>query len=108
MTAPVRQQPSQDSWVVSFTMPASCTLETLLEPVDSQVTLRQVPARRAAALRYSGFWNERSFLLHKMQLEPWVRSRELGIAGDPTCARYHPPFAILVPVDAGARHGTAQ
>lgn len=111
MTAPVGQRPAEDKWVVSFTMPASCSLETLPDPGDPEVVLRQVPARRMAALRYSGFWNERSYLSHKLRLESWVRAKGLRIAGDPVWARYNPPFApwflrrneILVPVgeDAG-------
>jgi hypothetical protein len=116
MTAPVGQQPAQDRWVVSFTMPASYTLATLPEPRDSQVTLRQVPARRMAALRYSGFWSERSFLQHKRKLESWIRERGLSVAGDPVWARYNPPFApwflrrneILVPVDEEGSRGAAQ
>ena len=116
MTAPVGQQPAHDSWVVSFTMPASYTLETLPEPEDPQVTLRQIPARRMAALRYSGLWTESSYLRHKMKLESWVRSRGLRIAGDPLWARYNSPFApwflrrneILIPVDGDSEHGSAR
>ncbi|MCX6371704.1 MAG: heme-binding protein [Actinobacteria bacterium] len=116
MTAPVEQQPAEDRWVVSFTMPASYALETLPEPGDPQVTLRQVPARRMAALRYSGLWTESSYLRHKMELESWVRKRGLRIAGDPVWARYNPPFApwflrrneILAPVDGDAGLGAAQ
>ena len=116
MTAPVGQRPDQDRWVVSFTMPVSYTVETLPEPADSQVTLRQVPARRMAALRYSGSWSERSFLRHKMKLESWVRSKGLGFAGDPVWARYNPPFApwflrrneILVQVDAWVGHDATE
>jgi hypothetical protein len=55
MTAPVGQQRVQEKWVVSFMMPASYTLEILPEPENPKVTLRQVPARRMAAVRYSGF-----------------------------------------------------
>lgn len=107
MTAPVAQQPAQDKWVVSFTMPASYALESLPEPDDPQVTLRQVPARRMAAMRYSGVWTERSYLGHRTRLESWVRSRGLRITGDPVWARYNSPFApwflrrneILIPVD---------
>ena len=116
MTAPVGLQPAQDRWVVSFTMPASSALETLPEPADPQVTLRQVPARRMAALRYSGLWTESSYRRHKMELESWVRKRGLRIAGDPVWARYDPPFApwflrrneILVPVDGSGGLGAAQ
>ncbi len=116
MTAPVGQQPAQDRWVVSFTMPASYALETLPEPADPQVTVRQVPARQMAAMRYSGLWTESSYLTHKMKLESWVRSRGLLIAGDPVWARYNPPFTpwflrrneILIPVrgDGGGDGGS--
>jgi hypothetical protein len=116
MTAPVGQQPARDRWVVSFTMPASSALETLPEPGDPQVTLRQVPARRMAALRYSGVWTERSYLRHKMELESWVRERGLRLAGDPVWARYNSPFApwflrrneILIPVAGDSEHGSAR
>jgi hypothetical protein len=45
MTAPVSQQRARDKWAVSFTMPASYTLETLPVPDDPQIVLRQVLER---------------------------------------------------------------
>jgi len=110
MTAPVGQQRVQDRWAVSFMMPASYTLETLPEPEDPDVTFRQVPARRMAAVRYSGFWSEKNYLRYKMELESWIHERGLTIVGDPVWARYNPPFTpwflrrneILIPVKAGA------
>ena len=110
MTAPVGQQRVQERWAVSFMMPASYTLKTLPEPEDPQVTLRQVPARRMAVVRYSGFWSEKNYLRYRMKLESWIRDRGLTIVGDPVWARYNPPFTpwflrrneILIPVDGGA------
>jgi len=110
MTAPVGQQRFQESWAVSFMMPASYTLETLPEPQDPKVTLRQVPARRMAVARYSGFWSEKNYLRYKMELESWIQEKGLTIVGDPVWARYNPPFTpwflrrneILIPVDASA------
>jgi hypothetical protein len=109
MTAPVGQQRLEESWAVSFMMPGSYTLETLPEPKDPKITLRQVPARRMAAVRYSGFWSEKSYLQHKMELESWIDRMGLTVVGDPIWARYNPPFMpwfwrrneILIPVDAG-------
>ena len=92
MTAPVGQQPVKESWVVSFLMPGSYTLETLPEPKDPKITLRQVPARRIAALRYSGFWNEKGYLKHKVELESWIHRMGLTIMGTPIWARYNPPL----------------
>ncbi len=108
MTAPVGQQRVKESWVVSFMMPASYTLETLPEPEDPKVSLRQVPARRIAAISYSGFWSEDGYLQHKEELELWINRMELRIVGNPIWARYAPPFMpwfmrrneILIPIAA--------
>ena len=116
MTAPVTQQRVQEKWAVSFMMPASYTLETLPEPEDPKVTLRQVPARRMAAVRYSGSWSEKVYLRYKSELESWIHERGLTIVGVPIWARYNSPFTpwflrrneILIPVDAGADTGKAQ
>lgn len=107
MTAPVEQHRSQDNWAVSFMMPAEYSLETLPEPDDPKITLRQVPACRMAAIRYSGFWSEKRYLRHKSELESWIKENSLTIVGIPVWARYNPPFTpwfmrrneILIPVD---------
>jgi hypothetical protein len=109
MTAPVNQQRAQDKWAVSFTMPASCTLETLPVPDDPQITLRLVAARRMATVCYSGLWSEKNYLQNKLELESWIRERGIMVTGDPVWARYNPPFIpwflrrneILIPVDTG-------
>ena len=109
MTAPVSQQSVQGKWAVSFMMPASYTMETLPTPDDPNIKLRQVPARRVAAVRYSGFWSEEKYLLHKEKLEKWIKDNRYTVTGEPVWARYNPPFTlwfmrrneILIPVTAG-------
>jgi effector-binding domain-containing protein len=106
MTAPVSQQASAGKWAVSFMMPASYTLATLPVPDDSSITLRQVPARRMAAVRYSGTWSEKNYLENKEKLETWIQENGFKISGEPVWARYNPPFTlwflrrneILIPV----------
>ena len=93
MTAPVGQQATGERWAVSFMMPASYSLQTLPQPADPRVALRQVPARRVAAVRYSGRWSEKSYLSHRTELESWVAQRGLRPAGEAVWARYNPPFA---------------
>ena len=46
MTAPVNQQKSEDKWVVSFLMPSKYTIHTLPQPLDPNVILRVVQARK--------------------------------------------------------------
>lgn len=106
MTAPVSQQSSAGKWAVSFMMPAGYTLSTIPIPDDSSITLRQVPARRMAAIRYSGTWSEKNYLENKAKLESWIHENGLEISGDPVWARYNPPITpwflrrneILIPV----------
>lgn len=108
MTAPVSQQQSAGKWAVSFMMPAGYALESLPIPDDSRINLRQVPAHRVAAVKYSGFWSEKRFLRYKQELENWIKVNNLKIIGEPVWARYNPPFTpwflrrneILIPIDA--------
>lgn len=106
MTVPVGQQRSSGTWAVSFMMPASYTLATLPVPDDNSITVRQVPARRMAAVRYSGTWSEKNYLDYKERLENWIRENGFQISGEAVWARYNPPFSlwflrrneILIPV----------
>ncbi|MFT7409566.1 MAG: effector-binding domain-containing protein [Oleispira sp.] len=106
MTSPVGQQRERDQWLVSFMMPSSYTMDTIPEPTDLAVTLRQVPARHIAAVRYSGLWSEENYLSNKDALETWIEQQGLQVMGEPIWARYNPPFMpwflrrneILIPI----------
>lgn len=108
MTSPVGQRASGQGWVVSFMMPASYTIETIPVPDDPAVVLREVPAYRAAAIRYSGGWSEERYEKHLALLQKWVKQNKLEAAGEPVWARYNAPFTpwfmrrneILVALDA--------
>ncbi len=107
MTAPVGQERDGDDWLVSFMMPASYTMATLPAPTDSRVVLREVPARRVAAIRYSGFWSEKNYERNKETLVAWIQEQGLRVSGTPVWARYNSPFMpwfmrrneILMPVE---------
>ena len=92
MTSPVGQQSAPGGWAVSFMMPAGYDLDSLPEPLDSSVYLREIPARRMAVIRYSGGWSRKSYHEHLVQLEEWMASRQLEPAGPPVWARYDAPF----------------
>jgi effector-binding domain-containing protein len=94
MTAPVSQQSVQGKWAVSFMMPASYTMENLPTPDNPNIKLRHVPARRTAAVRYSGLWSEKKFLRYKQELENWITANNLKVIGEPVWARYNPPFTL--------------
>jgi len=92
MTSPVGQHASGQGWAVSFMMPASYTMETIPVPEDPDVILREIPAYRAGAIRYSGRWSEKSYKKHLASLEEWIEQNDLKVAGEPVWARYNAPF----------------
>lgn len=106
MTSPVSQQQVNNQWAVSFMMPASSTLDTLPQPQDPKIVLRQVPARHMAAVRYSGLWHKKNYQQHSRALYAWIDQQGFTVLGDAVWARYNPPFTlwflrrneILVPI----------
>lgn len=106
MTAPVAQRPAEQGWAVSFMMPASFTMETIPVPLDTSVQIREIPAYRAAAIRYSGTWSESRYNKHLATLQDWIKESGLEPAGQPHWARYNAPFTpwfmrrneIIIPV----------
>lgn len=92
MTAPVTQTATPGGQLVQFVLPATVTLATAPEPLDSRVQLREVPAQRVAVIRYSGRWTEANYQEHLALLMQAMRNQQLEWTGEPTYARYDPPF----------------
>ncbi len=92
MTAPVVQEEHGDRHVVGFVMPAGETLETLPEPEDASVSLREVPDELAAAMRYSGRWTESAYRERVARLHAAVGRAGLTVTGPPRWARFDPPW----------------
>lgn len=107
MTAPVSLHRQGELYRITFMMPSKYTLETLPEPVDTEVRLREVPAALVAAIRYSGTWSQQRYEAHLVELESWILDRGWTATGEPVFARYDPPFKpwflrrneILIPLE---------
>jgi hypothetical protein len=93
MTAPVTQSAAAaGGYVVQFVLPKSVTLATAPEPLDSRVTLREVPTTKRAVIRYSGFWSESNYTEHLGKLQAALKTADLAWTGEPVLSRYDPPF----------------
>jgi hypothetical protein len=107
MTAPVSQQSREAGWAISFMMPSTYTMNTIPQPLDPDVKIREIPAYRAAVVRYSGFWSEKKYLESLEELRRWMAGEGLVASGNPVWARYNAPFTpwfmrrneILQPVE---------
>jgi hypothetical protein len=94
MTAPVVQVPTPqpDTYLVSFVMPAGSTVAELPVPVDSSVTVHDVPEHLAAATRFSGRWSKHSYDEHVAALRAAIEAAGLVAIDEPRFARFDPPW----------------
>ena len=92
MTAPVTQAASETGFIVQFKMPMEFTLDTLPEPLDSRVKLRELTGGRFAVIRYSGSWSESNYTDHLTQLQQAVEAEGIPTRGEPIYSRYNAPF----------------
>jgi hypothetical protein len=93
MTVPVTMESNAGSgYRLHFVMPSKYTLQTLPKPADPRVTLREIPAQRVAAVRFSKFSTEATIAAQTALLQSWMAQQGLKAAGKPQFARYDPPF----------------
>lgn len=95
MTAPVTQAAvpgPAGSYVIQFVLPKGVTLASAPEPLDPRVNLREVPASRIAAIRYSGFWSDANYAEHLNKLRSVLKTAGVETTGEPVFSRYNPPF----------------
>jgi hypothetical protein len=114
MTAPVTQsRTGDDGWAVRFIMPADYDLEQLPTPANAEVSLKQIPARRSAAVRFSGRTDDALIAEQEARLRAWMAERGLEPAAAPVYAYYNDPFTpgflrrneVIVPVQAAPASG---
>ena len=106
MTAPVTVEPKEGGWRLHFVMPSTESLDTLPQPRNPEVIVRQLPAQDVVAIRFSGWTTEASIESHTVRLQAWMAQRNLKAASSPQVARYNDPFTlpwrrrneILIPV----------
>ncbi len=94
MTAPVTSTPVYGGqWrTVAFIMEKQYSLDSLPEPNDDRIRLRDEPARVMAVSRYSGRWSDRVFADREAALLQALERDGITPLGYPLLARYDAPF----------------
>ncbi len=93
MTAPVIQSPSgEGAWSVRFIMPSGYSLDALPEPGSTDVRLREIPAQRRAAVRFSGSTSDQALAEQEAALRDWMAARGLTPQGPAVYAYYNDPL----------------
>jgi len=92
MTAPVMQdQTGTGVWRTRFVMPSRFTMETLPTP-PSDITLTEMPARKVAAVRFSGIARQLDLNEMEARLTEWLGEQELTPTGQFEYAFYDAPM----------------
>jgi hypothetical protein len=94
MTAPVLQERKGKAWVMAFVMPEGSTLASLPEPLDPAVTLRALPGKKVAVIRYSGLHSESNLRAFSEKLGVWLAEKGFSPLSQPRAASYDPPWTI--------------
>ncbi len=92
MTAPVITAPAATGYTIGFVMPKEFTMESTPIPADSTLSIRLVPARSVAVIRFSGFWSDEALAERTVELTEWISSQAFESVGTPVVARYDPPI----------------
>jgi len=108
MTAPVLEEElDSKQWRVSFVMPSGSRFEDLPNPSGLPVKLRELPAHRAAALRFSGRMTPKSASTHEAKLRELLTARGFRANGKARIARFDPPWKppfarhneVIIPIE---------
>lgn len=94
MTAPVTIESQGMRWRVHFVMPGEYSLATLPIPRNPAVRLREVPGKRLAALVFSGLAGEEKVRQKTLELQDWLKSKNIDFVAAPQLARYNPPWTL--------------
>ena len=89
---PVIEQESHHGYVISFVMPQDWSMETLPDPQDGRIVLRDIPEELVAVVRFAGRWSEKLFERNRQTLERRISRAGLIIAGPARFARFDPPW----------------
>lgn len=94
MTAPVAQTATEGGYLVQFAMPREFTMDTLPEPTNPKVKLREMPAQTYAVLQYSGGWSQSLYEEKLDLLRRLANEVNLKLEGEPIFSRYNAPFSL--------------
>jgi len=88
MTAPV----ISDSGSMSFIVPSKYTREKVPKPLDSRISIVEVPARTMAVLRFSGWGEAKTVAEKKGKLLEILTKNNIRPKGEPVLMRYNSPW----------------
>jgi hypothetical protein len=75
-------------------MPSKYTMETIPKPNTDFVILKEIPARKVAALRFTWYSTEKRVEDKKLELAKKLMEDDVNIVGEFYSAFYNPPLSM--------------
>lgn len=94
MTAPVQETLNTPRPVMAFTMPGSYSLEDLPQPNAPDITLREIPSKTVAVIRFSGWATESRIESKTATLLAELEKQQIEPVGELTLNQYNPPWTL--------------
>jgi DNA gyrase inhibitor GyrI len=94
MIAPMQQQSTKDSWLVSFVMPSEYSMESLPKPKNDRVTLKKVPPQQFIVITFSGTSSDENLREHEEELIEFIKTNNISVTGTSKYAFYNPPWTL--------------
>lgn len=94
MTAPVQQQSTGRSWQISFVMPSKYSMETLPEPKNDRVRLKEIMTKKFVVIKFSGTNSNENVTKHENQLMNYIEANQIKIIDSPKYAFYNAPWTL--------------
>lgn len=91
---PVLQTKENDQWKIRFLIPKKYTLEDLPKPIDSRITILELPAQTYATVRFSGLSTQANLSKNLALLKEFMKAKALKAQSSPIYAYYNPPWTL--------------
>ena len=92
MTAPVVESSSNGVNRMAFMLPSEYKLDNAPRPTNPAITLKEMPVRIIASIRYSGRWTDKNVAKYKAKLEQHLAANKVDVIGEFSTAVYNAPF----------------
>ena len=96
MTIPVFQAPTDSSqWSMSFVIPKKWEWGKVPQPVDDEISIKQLESQKMAAIRFEGRGSEENFSKYQKVLEQYLIENNIKYDKDkPVYAYYSSPWVL--------------
>lgn len=94
MTTPVLMTSKDDKTSMRFVMPQRLKVDDLPAPRNAKISIDTVPARRVAAIGFSGWADDDDLIEKERELRAWLADNGLTAVGRAEWAFYNPPWTL--------------